>query len=439
MYAMKKIFPTTILLALIAGTTFANSIVSQFRGTDGQGHEKATDLPTRWSETENLAWKTTLPGRGHSTPVSDGKNLWITTAYETKASAENAEKRLKKNTGRMPLLLLSNLKLNALCVDATTGEILKNIPLLELTDPQWVHEMNSYASPTPILDDHGHLFCHFGSYGNVCLDTKSGKVLWSNQELEVMHENGPGGSPVLWQDRLVMNYDGSDKQFVAALDTKTGKLAWKTTRSGEMNENPQLQKAYATPLIVKINGKDVVVSPGANWLYGYDPKDGTELWKVSYNTLGFSNVSRPVTGHGHIYFATCFMKSEMLAVGFENKKTPDVSWRWKKGVPSMGSPLLIETELYFIDDKTGIMTCLDAITGDEIWRERLGGSFSASPMYADGKIYVGNRDGEVSVLQPGRSFKLLSKNTLDGRFYASPIVVDNALILRTDKALYRIK
>jgi outer membrane protein assembly factor BamB len=236
-----------------------------------------------------------------------------------------------------------------------------------------------------------------------------------------------------------MNYDGSDQQFVAALDTETGKVAWQTKRSGAMHENPQLQKAYATPLMVNVNGKDTVVSPGANWLYGYDPQDGKERWKVEYGSLGFSNVSRPIIGHGKIFFSTCFGKTQMLAVDYDKKDTPDIAWSWSKGVPSMGSPLLVGNEFYFVDDKTGIMTCLDAHSGEEIWRDRLGGSFSASPLFADGKIYVGNRDGEMTVLKPGRTFNVLSKNTLDGRYYASPVVIDNALILRTETALYRIQ
>ena len=176
-----------------------------------------------------------------------------------------------------------------------------------------VHEINTYASPTPIIEE-GRLYCHFGSYGTACVDTSSAKVLWQNQDLKVMHENGPGSTPVLWKDRVIFHMDGSDQQFIAALDKKTGKLAWKTPRSGEMNKNPQLKKAYGTPLVLKIDGKEHVVSPAADWLYGYDPASGKELWKLNYGILGFSNVPRPVAGHGMIYLSTSFMRAQILAI-----------------------------------------------------------------------------------------------------------------------------
>ena len=412
----------------------------EFRGPDGMGHyPDAENLPTTWSDTENVTWKIKLPGHGHSSPVFDGKLLWLTTAFETEASEEESKKRLEANTGNQPLTVLGNLKLHALGINPADGSVVHNTLLLDLDDPQWVHQLNSYASPTPLLDENGRLYCHFGTFGNACVDTKTGKLLWTNTELEIMHENGPGGSPVLYENRLIMNYDGSDVQFVAALDTDTGKVAWKTTRSGKMHDNVQFHKAYATPLLADINGKQLVLSPGADWLYGYDPANGNEVWKVPYEVLGFSNVSRPIVAHGKIYMATCYMKSELLVMDYADKEIPEIAWRYKKGVPSMGSPLIVDSELYFIDDRTGIMTCLDALTGDEIWRERLGGSFGASPTFADGKIYCGNREGEVTVLAPGKEFKVLAKNTMEGRFFASPIVADNALFLRTDAAFYRVE
>ena len=219
-----------------------------------------------WDAEKNITWKTDLPGRGWSSPVISGEQVWLTTAHETLASAEATKERLKANTGGQPLIVLETVRLHAICLDRKTGKILHDIEVLTKKEPQWVHELNSYASPTPLLDK-GRLYCHFGSYGTACVDTASAKVLWRNQELKVMHENGPGSTPVLWKNRVIFHMDGSDKQYIAGLDAKTGKLAWKTERSGEMNKNPQLKKAYGTPLVLAIDGKEHVVSPAADWLY----------------------------------------------------------------------------------------------------------------------------------------------------------------------------
>ncbi len=409
----------------------------QWRGTDGQGHSFAKNLPTTWSETSNVAWKTEIPGRGWSTPVVRGNEIWLTTALEFPADEKQAADRLKSNTGDQPLTVLQRVELHAICVDRTTGQIKQNVALLEKRDPQWVHKLNSYASPSPVLEGE-RLYCHFGAYGSACLDTRSGQVVWANQELEVMHENGPGGSPVLVGDRLVFHMDGSDKQFIAALDKYTGQLAWKTERSGAMESNPQLRKSYGTPLVMTINGTVQVVSPATNWLYGYDPQTGKELWKLPYGELGFSLTPRPVVDGSRLYMSTGFGRSQMLAIDLAGDE-PKILWRTKQGVPTMPSPLLVDNQLYFVNDSSGILTCLDAQTGNEIYRQRLGGNYSASPMAADGRIYLGNREGTMFVIEPGPKYKLIAENKLPGGFYASPVAVDDQLFLRTDQALYCIR
>lgn len=410
----------------------------EWRGPSQQGHATgASDLPISWSETQNVAWKTPIPGRGHSTPVVDGNQIWLTTAFETKASAEETKKRLEANTGSQPLVVLAKVRFHAICVDRNSGKIVKNIELFSRDNPQWVHKLNSYASPTPILQN-GRLFAQFGAFGTACLDTDSGKVLWTNQELHVMHENGPGGSPVLSKNRLIFNLDGSDDQFIAALDAETGKLAWKTKRTGKMNDKAQLQKACGTPLLLETPKGVEVLSPAADWLYSYDPTTGKELWKIGYDHLGFSNVSRPVVGHGMIYLPTCFMKSKLLAIRYDGSAKPEIAWEVTRAMPNQPSPLLIGQELYTIDDR-GIASCIDALSGEVFWQERLDGNFSASPLFADGRIYAGTQDGEMVVIEPGNELKIVGKNQLDGSLMASPVALGNALFLRTEKALYRIE
>lgn len=420
----------------VVSTSLSAAEWPEWRGPGGQGHAQATGLPASWSETKNVSWKTELPGRAWSSPVIEGKNIWMTTAIETPAKKEDVERRLKVNTGDQSLTLLEKVELRALCVDRDTGRLTQNILLLSLREPQWVHALNSYASGTPVIED-GRLYCHFGALGNACLDTRAGKLLWTNTSLVVMHENGPGSTPVLWKNLMIFHLDGSDQQFIAALDKRTGRLAWKTPRSGEMNKNPQLKKSYGTPLVATLNGKEQIISPSSDWIYGYD-QQGRELWRVKYGQLGFSLTPRPVIGHGMIFMSTGFLKPQILALRYQGLEKPEIAWRYEKGAPTMPSPLLVGDEFYFVSDG-GIFTCLDAKTGAEHYRERLGGNYSASPTYADGNIYVHNREGLSTILKPGKQFEVLEKNPLPGKIFASLAAVGHSLFLRTDTALYCIE
>ncbi len=410
----------------------------EWRGPGGQGHAAVSGLPTHWSETRNVTWKTPIPGRGWSSPVIDGDQVWVTTAIETEAKPEDIERRLKANTSDQPLTLMEQVNYRAVCIDRSSGRITRDVSLFTEREPQWVHKLNSYASPTPVIES-GRLYAHFGASGTVCLDTHTGKVVWTNSSLHILHENGPGSSPILWRNLLIFHMDGSDHQYVAALDKHSGKLAWKTDRSGRMNDNPQLKKSYATPVVVEVDGKEQLISPGADWLYAYDPANGRELWKLKYGNLGFSLSARPVVGHGMIYLSTGFMRAEMLAIRYGGGKDAEIAWRYAKGVPTMASPLLVGEELYFVSDSGGMLTCLDAKTGQEHYRERLGGDHNASLLYADNKIYAPSRAGITAVVAPGKEFKVLAKNELPGQTMASQAVADRAFFVRTDAALYRLE
>jgi len=215
-------------------------------------------------------------------------------------------------------------------------------------------------------------------------------------------------------------------------------LAWKTDRSGARRTNPQQKKSYGTPVLVEIDGKRQIISPASDWLYSYAPDTGIELWKVAYGQLGFSVTPRPVVGHGMIFLATGFGKGQILAIKYHDSQPPEIVWRFNKGTPTMPSPLLVGNELYFVSD-TGVFTCLDALSGSEIYRERLGGNFSSSPWYADGRIYLSNREGITYVIKPGSSFEIIAENSLAEAIYATPAAVDHAIYLRTETQLYRIQ
>jgi outer membrane protein assembly factor BamB len=437
---LMRLLVLTALMGLYSRHLHAESW-PEFRGPNGNGHAPGSGYPLTWSESHNVTWKTPIPGRGWSSPVVDGEQIWLTTAIETEASAEEAKQRLAKNTGGQPLTVLSTLELHAVCVDARSGKLRHDIKLLDEKAPQWVHQVNSYASPTPVLAS-GKLFCHFGTFGTVCLDTKTAEIVWTNRKHRIMHENGPGSSPIRWKNKLIFHCDGSDVQYIVALETATGKEAWKTNRSGTLRDDVQLRKSYATPQVVEVGGRPQLISPAADWLYAYDPETGKEFWKLNYGVLGFSIAPRPLFGHGMIYTCTSFMQPELLAIrydGQDGKTKPHIAWRSNKGAPSMPSPLLVGDEIYMVSDNGGVVTCLDAHTGKENWRERVGGNYSASPLFADGRIYFFSREGTATVIAPGKEYKLLASNTLEGMLMASPAVIDNALLLRSNKALYRVE
>lgn len=432
------------LLFTLAVAAFSCSVLQAddwpaWRGPDGSGHAAdARDLPVTWSEAENIAWKTDLPGRGWSSPVIAGDRIWMTTAIERQATAEERAKRLAgvKNPG--PLAVVQSVSLRAICVDRQTGQLLHEVELFAIDDPQPIHSLNSYASPSPVFAD-GRLYCHFGDHGTACVDTASAKVVWANRELRLDHVNGPGSTPVLRGGLLIVHCDGSDTQSIAAIDTASGRVAWKTPRSGTLRNDPDLKKAYGTPLLVGLDGQDLLVSPAADWLYAYDPATGRELWKAEYGVLGFSIVPKPVAAHGLVFTSTSFNSPEILAWKLSAAGSPpSIAWRQKRGAPSMPSLLVVGDELYAVSDR-GIVSCFDARTGEPRWTERLGGNFSSSPVFADGRIHVANREGETFVLRPGRSYDLVATNRLEGQIMATPVPLGRAIYLRTDRAIYRIE
>ena len=411
----------------------------RWRGPDGRGHAvAAVDLPVHWSTTKNVAWFTGIPGRGHSSPVISGQQIWVTTALETEASKEEIEKRRDGILGDYTMLaILSQVTMKAVCIDRGTGKILKQIELLTVEDPQGAHRLNSYATPTPVIRQ-GRLYCHFGAYGNACVEVSSGKVLWTNTELFVEHINGPVSKPILWKNLMIFHMDGGHNQFVAALDVGSGKVVWKTDRSGELPKNPQVRKSYSTPLIMKVEGKDQLISPAANWLFAYDPATGRELWKFEYGNPGYSNVSSPIEGDGLLFLPTGYGTSEMSVLRLKGEQLPEVVWRHKKGAPRTSSPILVDKQLYYISD-SGILSCLEAKSGKVNWQERLNGNYSVSPLYADGHLFFCSQEGKVQVIDPGVKYQPISINEMGSPIMSSPAAVGKAIYLRTVSGMFKLQ
>ena len=435
-----RLLAAWIVLLLTTNDALSADSWPEWRGPQGSGVSQAVNLPTSWSETSHIAWRVIVPGHGWSVPVIGNQQVWVTTGIDQPASEKDATRRRKASTNSQPLTVSDSVSLRAVGLDLATGKLLHNKEVLSQSTPQMIHRENSYATPTPILDNN-RLYCHYGPYGIACLDLNTQKVIWENRSLQVKHENGPGSSPILWKNLLIIHCDGIDQQYIVALNTADGKPVWKTARSGKPHEDVQMRKAYSTSLIVDIDGTQQVVSPAADWVYGYDPRSGKELWKLSYGKLGFSNAPRPIAGHGLVYVCTGYMKSELMALrlsGRSETSAPEVAWRFKRGVPNVSSPLLVGDAIYFASDN-GIATCIDAKSGKLHWSQRIGKRFWASPLYADGRIYFFDYDGVTTVIQPGISFHKLAVNRLDGTLLTSAAVVDGSLLLRTSQALYCIR
>jgi outer membrane protein assembly factor BamB len=393
------------LLSLILLMTVVRSDWPEFRGPTGQGLSDEKGLPVTWDESRNVKWKASIPGRGWSSPAIQGDRIWLTTATENGKS------------------------LRAICLDRRSGSILKDVEVIRLKSIGEINAKNSEASPTPILEG-DRVYVHYGAYGTACL-TSEGEIVWKTR-LDYSHaQHGPGGSPVLYDDLLIVSCDGQESQFVVALDKATGKTRWKKFREG--------YQAYSTPLVIRQPSGDQVISPGAFRATSYDPRTGRELWYVRYGD-GFSNVPRPVFGNGLVYICTGFQQPSLLAVRIDGKgdvTKSHVAWSTNRGVPLTPSPLLLGEELYMVTDN-GIASCLDATTGVERWRARIGGNHSASPLFADGRIYFLSEEGESVVIEPGKQFKVIAKNVLDGQTLASMAVSDGSIFIRSVSHLYRL-
>jgi outer membrane protein assembly factor BamB len=385
----------------------------QFRGTTGQGLSDARRLPTKWDAIRNVPWKQELPGAGWSSPIISKDRIYLTTAVQPEGGG--------------------NMSLRALALDTHTGRTLWSTEVFSVA-PTGAHQKNSHASPTPITDGH-RLYVHFGHYGTAALDL-NGKVLWRNNELKYPPVHGNGGSPILVGNALIFSADGARDPFITALNVSDGKLLWRTPRSHKAKKT----FSFSTPLAIQVNGRTQVISPASGGVYAYDAKDGKELWRVLYPE-GYSVVPRPVFGHGLVYVSSAFDRPVVYAIrpdGTGDVTDTHVQWTINKGAPNTPSPLLVGNELYFVSD-AGIMTCADAKTGTVHWAERVGGNYSASPIFGDGKIYVQNEEGVGTVLKPGQTFEVISKNDLKERTLASYAVDEGVIYIRGAKHLYRIQ
>ena len=391
-----------------------------FRGPRGDGVTNQS-LPTQWDADKNIAWRTEIPGEGWSSPVTAGNRIYLTAAIPTGERDEDQ----KKQAYTLSLIIL----------DAASGKILKTIAIMEQTGerPARIHRKNSHASPTPVIEG-DRIYVHFGYQGTACL-TLNGELLWKNRELYFKPTHGNGGSPVLASGNLIFTCDGDAEPKIVALNAANGQLAWSTVRPVEAKKT----FSFCTPTVIEVEGQLQVIAPGSDCVLALDPATGETIWDVRY--VGYSVVPKPTYHRGLVFISTSFDSSKMLAIrptGRGVVTDTHVAWQFDRNVPKTPSMVAHQGLVYSISDD-GITTCVEAETGDLVYRKRIGGNFSSSPLLAGGKLYFTSEEGVTTVVRAGEEFEELAVNALEERTLASLGVMDDSILLRTATALYRIQ
>lgn len=411
----------TLLLTIIAShcLSAAEPYWNQFRGPHANG-ETSADLPIEFDDQQNVAWKTAIHDRGWSSPVVWKDQIWLTTATE------------------------DGKKMYAVAVDANSGRVVHDILLFEIAEPRFCHPTNSYASCTPFVEE-GRVYVHFGAYGTACLDTATGEKIWERRDFVCDDFRGPASSPIVDGDRVFINFDGVDHQFMVALDKHTGQTLWRADRDIDYGtDDGDYKKAYGTPTLIEVGGKQQLISTAAVETLAYDPETGRVIWRV--HNEGFNGSARPVFENGLVYICSGRGDLALLAVrpdGESDITKTHIAWSTGKSVPRFSSQLVIDDRLYMIND-AGVISCLNALDGSTIWTKRQSGEFWASPLYssgnkvAQGGIYFLGKDGKVLIVAAEDDYRLIAEKQFPSGFNASPAVVGDSLILRSFTHLYRI-
>ena len=406
--------PWLLLIACSPFTFCAAQDWVSFRGSSGNG-VTSTVLPIEWGPENNIEWRTEIPGQGWSSPVSQKGRIYLTAAIPKKAEVETYE-------------------LSLLILDADSGQILRTVKVMDQTEerPAKMHKKNSHASPTPIVSG-DRIYVHFGYQGTACLSL-AGDIIWENRNLYFKPTHGNGGSPVLTAGNLIFTCDGDKEPKIVALDADTGELVWSTRRPVDAKKT----FSFCTPTVIEVNGQTQVVAPGSDCVLALDPKTGAIIWDVRY--VGYSVVPKPVYDGGLVFISTSFDSSKMLAIRPTGKGVvtdSHVEWQVDRNIPKTPSMIAHEGLVYSVSDD-GIALCVEAKTGEVVYRKRLGGNYSASPLMAAGRIYFTSEEGVTTVVEAGREFKEIASNDLGERTLASLGVVGDSILLRTVDALYRI-
>lgn len=431
-----------------------------FRGLN-QGHAaNDVQVPLTWSDSESIKWKVPVDGKAWSSPIVVDGVIYLTTAIETpnpkpkapparpvpeksdpKEEDSDAPKGGKAAKGKgkakpkRPTKPDSKLSLRAMALKLDTGQEIWNEELFQLETGR-IHKKNSHASPTPLFEK-GRIYVHFGHHGTACLNASDGSTIWKRNSLTYKPVHGSGSSPILVGDKLVYSADGATDPKLIALNKSDGTVAWQTPRNIEVRKS----FSFCTPLLIEVNGKQQIISPCSGAVVSYHPETGEEIWRCRWGE-GYSVTPRPVFAHGLIFASSGFDRANVYAIKPDGKgdvTETHLVWKHSKMVPRESSFIIVGDEFYMNDDK-GILTCLDAKTGEQHYVERISpeGNYSASPVYASGHLFFTNENAITTVVKPGKTFNKVAENRIDEYGLSSFAIIKDGFLHRTEKHLFRI-
>ncbi len=412
-----------------------------WRGPNGNGISPETNLPTEWSDTKNVLWKTSIPGKGHSSPIVWGNRVFLTTSIEGEKvpGVKEVEHFFNGKKYVNPDGVAGDVKntLKVIALDRDTGKIVWERTAYDGLIYDTRHRRNTRASETPVTDG-WYVFAYFGSAGLYAYDY-DGNLIWKANVADIgTHGQGTGTSPVLYQDYVILQVDNEDGKdsFIVALNKKTGKVVWKVPR--------EMRISWATPLLVQTEKRVELVTSGREFIIAYDPATGTELWRTEGLGLKSQAIPSPVAGHGLVVVSAGFRRKIVIAIrlgGSEDITGTDyIVWKYNKGTGYMPSPILYGDYLYLISSK-GIMTCIEASTGKVIYdngRVPVPASFASSILAYEGKLLISSLDGDTFVIQAGPEHKVLRTNSIGEPIWATPAISGGKLLIRGEKSLYAI-
>jgi outer membrane protein assembly factor BamB len=396
---------------------------THFRGSNLNGIAVTENIPLQWDDS-GIKWKTKIHDNGYSSPVVYDNQVWVTTA---------------KPDGK---------ELYAVCVDFRTGEIIYDIKVFTPDEVEGKHSLNTYASPTPCIEK-GFVYVHYGSMGTACINTSNGSIVWKSTDFKCKHVQGPASSPIIYKNLLILHFEGTDVRYIIALDKSNGKLIWRSDRPAEPYEPLTKigRKAYITPIIINVKGRDMLISNGSAVCIAYDPSTGREIWRVAGGAE--STIAMPFTEKGVVFWYTGYMVAgdgtkftELLAVNPDgNGDITGTNVLWKKRDELSDNQCLtpvIKDGLIYTVTTRNLLMCIDAATGDKIWSTHVTSNYNASPVYVNGNIWFFSVKGEVLIIKASRKYEVVAQNKMDSGIWATPAILRNSVIMRTQNYLYRI-
>ena len=436
-FCLRTLLLVPVALTAIASLTAGPDDWPGWRGPTANGVSPLKNLPFRWSQDQNVAWKTTVPGRGHASPIVWGNRVFLTTDIEGEVipGAAPVKHKVEGQPFRHPDSVGGTHKhtLQVLCFDAPSGKRLWERVAYEGAVYDDTHKFNTYASPTPVTDGK-YLYAYFESQGLYKYDF-DGNLVWKMSLGGIATLGvGTGVSPVLFEDKVLIlaDQDEGDASFLAAVSAADGKVAWKVKRNEAVN--------WTTPVIVESGGLPALIVPSLEDVVAYNPRSGQELWRTE--GLGSNSVHTRVFGHGMVYVSSGFPKKIVIAIRLDRAKDqPRVAWKYDKGTGYIPSPILYGDYLYVMTG-AGLLTCLDAATGEvkyEGKRFPQPGQFTGAPVAFDGKLMITSNDGDTYVVKAGPDFEVLATNSLGEPVYASLALAGDSVYIRSAGALFRIR